>query len=651
MQTNRLINEISPYLRQHATNPVDWYPWGEEAFAKAKMEDKPVFLSIGYSVCHWCHVMARESFEDKMVAEILNREFVSIKVDREERPDIDGIYMEACQLMTGSGGWPLSAFLTCDQQPFFVGTYFPKESKYGMPSFSELLNIIISKWKSSRTEILASAQSITFDLGQESSPINTSNVIQSQYMSLEKSYDKEYGGFGNAPKFPMPSNLLFLFQYGKVNKSDNAKTMFFDSIDAMHRGGIYDHIGGGFARYSTDRKWLVPHFEKMLYDNAQLLGIYALAYSESKNDKYKEIVAHITDWFENEMYTGGGLYSARDADSGGGEGLFYLFTPKEIEGVLGKERGDLFCKHFDITARGNFEGKNIPNLIGTRASKLGSSNGISKADIDAVYQYRNNRMTLHTDDKYLSFWNLLAVSSFAKAYKATLMPKYLVFARDIYSFVQAKMTDDNMVYTSYKDGKRSKHGLLDDVASYIQASIELYQCTYERDYLVEAERRVEQAFDKFWDKERGGFYFTSIGGEKLIVRRKECYDGVTPSGNSMMYESLVYLSNISDKDKEYEQKLDSLQDYIESKHIYSLGNYCYAKLLREQGKKVVCVLPDHSTLNASANYKAMLFDYEFATIVTPSKQYPLKDGKPTFYVCASGICHPATNNLALSLVE
>lgn len=646
MKTNRLLHEASPYLRQHAVNPVDWYPWGCEAFQKAEAEDKPVFLSIGYSACHWCHVMARESFADEEVAEILNRAFVSVKVDREERPDVDGIYMEVCRRMTGSGGWPLTVFLTPGKKPFFAGTYYPKRAVYGRPGLIELLTIVEKEWKSNRAAILRNADTITARLNEadEDEMPHKKNTSDGHFEELRRSFDTVWGGFGRAPKFPMPSDLLFLAEYGK-ERNALAHAMLFKTLDAMAAGGIFDHIGGGFARYSTDRKWLVPHFEKMLYDNAQLLRVYTLAYTLSGKALYKDIAERISFWIKEEMrHSGGGFYSAQDADSGGGEGLYYLFTPEEAEAVLGKSAGRRFAEAHDITGEGNFEGKSIPNLI--KREPDDGNKGEYRKEAAALYRYRKNRMELRTDDKILSFWNALAIEAYAEAYKATSEKEYLDLAAGAYAYVKEKLTDSKTVYTAYRDGKRSAGGVLDDAAAFISAAIALYQATQEERYLTDAEAHTRRVQEEYWDSENGGYFFTSASGEQLIVRRKEIYDGVTPSGSALMYYNLIRLGELTAKPG-YAGTAEKLEAFMDTQNgAGSQGYYQFAKIKKEAYSRVLCVLPDDVEKEAFFRQERnALFAYDYALLSRPSETFPLLQDKPTYYICKNGVCKQPTNRI------
>ena len=530
---NQLINETSPYLLQHAENPVNWYPWGEEAFKKAKTENKPIFLSIGYSTCHWCHVMAHESFEDNKTADILNKHFISIKVDREERPDIDSVYMSVCQAFTGSGGWPMSIFMTWDKKPFFAGTYFPPHSRYGMPGFSELLNTIANQWSSNQKNLLESAEKIIKHLTNTQPDEKTQitiDLIQQAAQIFEHTFDGLHGGFGDAPKFPTPHNLIFLMLYAKQNDNPHSLKMAEKTLIQMRKGGIFDHIGYGFSRYSTDKYYLAPHFEKMLYDNALLIITYASAYSITNNDIYLDTAKKTAEYVLNEMTSSyGGFYSAQDADSEGVEGKYYTFSLKEIISILGEDKARKYAKAFDITENGNFEGVNIPNLL--------KSNDLSaefQEEIKKLYIYRKNRFTLHLDDKILLSWNSMMVAALAMLYRVTRNDKYLDAAQKAQEFIEKNMSEGLKLYTSFRDGKCSKHSFLDDYAYYVAALIELYNSTLNKNHLEKAEKFCIEAVKQFADCENGGFYFSNPNNTELFINPKETYDGAIPSGNSVM---------------------------------------------------------------------------------------------------------------------
>lgn len=445
--SNQLKSETSPYLLQHAENPVNWYPWCEEAFDKAKTENKPIFLSIGYSTCHWCHVMAHESFEDNKTAEILNKYFISIKVDREERPDIDNVYMSVCQAFTGSGGWPMSIFMSWDKKPFFAGTYFPPQSRYGMPSFSELLNTIANQWYSNQKDLLESAEKIIKHLINTQSDEKTqtnSDLIQRAVQIFEHTFDSTHGGFGDAPKFPTPHNLLFLMLYAKQNNKSDALKMAEKTLLQMRKGGIFDHIGYGFSRYSTDKYYLAPHFEKMLYDNALLIMAYSSLYSITNNNIYLDTAEKTAEYILNEMTSeDGGFYSAQDADSEGIEGKYYTFSLKEIINILGEEKGKEFAEVFDITENGNFESMNIPNLLKSSDLKTDFQEETKK-----LYNYRKNRFMLHLDDKILLSWNSMMIAALSMLYRVTRNKKYLNAAQKSQKFIEMNLSDGVRLYTS-----------------------------------------------------------------------------------------------------------------------------------------------------------------------------------------------------------
>lgn len=535
---NHLKNETSPYLLQHADNPVDWYPWGEAAFQKAKQEDKPIFLSIGYSTCHWCHVMERESFEDREIADLLNRYFISIKVDKEERPDIDNVYMAVCQAFPGSGGWPISIFMTAGQKPFFAGTYFPKNAQYGSPGLKELLSVIHEKWTDRRMELLRSAEEITAALNRRH-PVSsdTKAFLPGKALALYKRhYDPAYGGFGSAPKFPSPHNLLFLLQQYEKYGSQEALDMAETTLRHMYAGGLFDHIGYGFCRYSTDRFFLIPHFEKMLNDNALLILTYCKAYELTGNMLYRQIAEKTASYILTEMAAPeGGFYSAQDADSEGEEGKYYAFRPEEIVRLFGQKDGAAFNKHYGITANGNFEGKSIPNLL--------SAKNLTESPFESLLPklraYRQSRSRLLTDDKILTAWNALMIAALCALYRCTHVSHYLEAAKKTVGFIEKQLSDGTALYVSFCKGKRSGKGFLDDYASYLFALLALYDATFDRHFLQRAEQILKQTVCLYYDEKDGGFYLYGKGQEQLLFRPKESYDGAAPSGNSLMAYNLV----------------------------------------------------------------------------------------------------------------
>lgn len=549
---NRLINEKSPYLLQHAYNPVDWFPWGEEAFEKARRESKPVMVSIGYSTCHWCHVMEQESFEDEEVATILNEKFVSIKVDREERPDIDSIYMKVCQALTGQGGWPLNVFLTPEQKPFYAGTYFPKKDRFGRPGLINVLNQLAMQYEQNHEKVIRVSDNILQALSQneESSEGLKEDVIDDCFSHYHNTFDEQYGGFGSNPKFPSPHQLMFLLRYHYWKEDDDALSMVVKTLDAMANGGIYDHIGYGFARYSVDEKWLVPHFEKMLYDNAMLAIAYTEAFQLIGNSSYQQIVDEILTYISRDMLdSGGGFYSAEDADSEGVEGKFYLWDIDEIYEVLDKETADLFCRAYNITRTGNFEGHNIPNLIDTSVHHLADEVNIpvkvllekleeAKKSLLAI---RGKRIHPHKDDKILTSWNALMITAFAKAGMVFGDENYLLIAKQALSFIEEKLTVDGKLMARFRNGEVKHLAYIDDYAFMIWALDTLYDTTFDPSYIIKAKYYADQMIELFWDKDEGGF-FINQHQEDLIMRPKEIYDGAIPSGNSVAAYQLLRLS-------------------------------------------------------------------------------------------------------------
>ena len=640
---NHLQYETSPYLLQHAENPVDWYPWGKEAFQRAKMEDKPVFLSIGYSACHWCHVMAHESFGDKPTAELLNRWFISVKVDREERPDLDSVYMAVCQAFTGGGGWPASIFLTPEKRPFFAGTYFPKRRQGGMVSFGELLTMVHEKWEQDRSALLGPAEEIMSLLSQP-----TAGNGKAEPELLEKAvglyrhlFDRENGGFGGAPKFPSPHNFLFLLAYYGRRGNRDCLEMAERTLTQMYRGGLFDHIGGGFCRYSTDERFLVPHFEKMLYDNALLILAYCETYSVTRKRLYLLAAERTADFVLKEMTApAGGFYSAQDTDSDGEEGKYYLFTPEEIIRLLGPEQGAAFNRHFDITEAGNFEGKNIPNLLHSDPENRGFDSLLEK-----VYQYRKSRYTLHLDDKILTVWNGLMIAALCRLYQASGSPKYLDAAKRADRFLWENLWDGGALHVSFRDGRQGEKGFLDDYAACIFAQLALYGATLERSYLERAEELCRETCERFQDREHGGFYLYSEEHETLILRPKETYDGAMPSGNSLMAWNLVRLSQLVSEETYgplAERQLDFLA--ADAKQ-YPAGYAMFLLALlddRDPPPKVTVVCSEKSK---TARLPLELPAEAAVILREPGGDYPLKNGKTMFYVCRGHSCLPPTNEL------
>lgn len=641
--SNQLKQETSPYLRQHAENPVDWYPWCRAAFEKAKAEDKPVFLSIGYSTCHWCHVMAHESFEDPQVAEILNRAFVSVKVDREERPDIDSVYMSVCQAFTGGGGWPMSIFMTWDKKPFFAGTYFPPQSRWGAPGFPVLLRAIERQWQEDRTGLLQAAQQVV-DALQAPAPApadGDDRLCAEQAIQLfSRSFDRTWGGFGAAPKFPTPHSLLFLMLCAKQNGDVHAMEMAEKTLEQMRKGGIFDQIGGGFARYSTDRYFLAPHFEKMLYDNAWLTATYATAYHLTGKSLYLETARETADYILREMTAdGGGFYSAQDADSEGVEGKFYTFTHPEIVSVLGEDRGTRFAQAFDITPEGNFEGKNIPNLL-----KSGDIPRDFQAEKQTLWQYRKQRGKLHLDNKVLAAWNAMAIGALAMLYRLSGQERYLQAAIAAQAFLETHLQEDGQLYTSFCDGRHSDQGVLDDYAYEIAALLELYSSTLERGYLERAEGVCTEVVRRFTDRENAGFYLSETA--ELFMNPKETYDGAVPSGNSMMAYNFVRLYRLTQREQ-YRFLAEKQLAFLSGpawENPMGHSMFLLAKLLHDAPPEhFTFVWEDPVDLQCA---RARLPFWADILAVPPSREYPLQDGRATVYACDPNGCRPPTNEIA-----
>jgi uncharacterized protein len=584
--TNRLAQEKSPYLLQHQHNPVDWYPWGDEAFAKARQENKPIFVSIGYSTCHWCHVMERESFEDEEVAKFINQNFVSIKVDREERPDVDKIYMTFVQATTGQGGWPLNAFLTPELKPFFGGTYFPPQARYGRPSFLQMLQQIHQLWTTRREELANSAAEIHSRLEQASSNqslsslILTAEVLRDAARQLKRSYDPRHGGFGDAPKFPQPSHPQFLLRYAKRFKDDEAIRMVLHTCDRMAAGGIYDHLGGGFARYSVDAHWLVPHFEKMLYDNAQLVQLYLDAHLVSGEKRFAEVARDILRYVLRDMtHSEGGFYSAEDADSEGHEGKFYCWTKDELARLLTPEELKVAVAYFGISEKGNFVDHSHPqplpnqNVLSIQEPKIAeNSKKLLASAKEKMFAERSKRIRPHLDDKVLASWNGLMLGAMAQAYAVLEIKEYRDAAEKNVRFIQSKLwvapektssgpAKVGTLFHRWRDGQRDNIELLEGYAFMLSGTLSLYEATLDPRYLEFCIDLAEAMIVKFYDAENGGFWQSPSTSKDLILRIKEDYDGAEPSGNSVAIMSLLKLGKITDRKSYTEAAEKSLRGF------------------------------------------------------------------------------------------
>lgn len=560
---NRLVFEQSPYLLQHAGNPVDWHPWGEEAFEKARREDKPVFLSIGYSTCHWCHVMEVESFENEEVAALMNRDFISIKVDREERPDIDQIYMAVTQAMTGSGGWPMTVVMTPDKKPFFAGTYFPRKSRYGRPGMLELLPNLARAWKTRRPDVLKSADEIAAAVGKQSAGSFGANMTKATldlaFRQFSARFDSKRGGFSRGTKFPSPHNLSFLLRYWRRTGNAQALEMVETTLREMRRGGIFDHVGFGFHRYSTDPEWFTPHFEKMLYDQAMLAIAYIEAHQATGKEEYARTAREIFTYVLRDMTAPeGGFYSAEDADSEGEEGKFYVWSEDEIRSILGDEEGELYLRVYNTKARGNWnEGRkdrtNILHLngpLGELAEKMESSEEELRARLEAsrqkLFEVREKRVHPFKDDKILTDWNGLMVVALAKAGRVLDEPRYTQAARKAMDFILNELRDEaGRLRHRFRQGQVGLPAQVEDYAYVIWGLLELYEASFTVRYLEAAIELNETLIEHYWDNERGGFYQTADDGEKLLTRLKTIYDGARPSGNSVSALNLLKLGRIT----------------------------------------------------------------------------------------------------------
>ena len=563
--TNSLINETSPYLLQHAHNPVEWFAWGAPAFEKARREDKPILISIGYSACHWCHVMEHESFEDEATARVMNENFVNIKIDLEERPDVDQIYMTFVQLTTGSGGYPLNVFLTPDKLPFFGGTYFPPAPRYNMPAFRQILTSIADAWKNKREELVRSANDIVGEIKRAAQPeLSPSSLnldqLDAAFLSFARTFDNKNGGFGGAPKFPPAMSLEFLLRYYKRTGDENALAMVKKTCDKMARGGIYDQLGGGFHRYTVDAIWLTPHFEKMLYDNAQLARIYLHLFQITKDEFYKRIAVETLEYVRREMLDAkGGFYSAQDADSEGVEGKFFVWTPEEVEEILGAENARIFNFYYDVTEHGNFEDKNILNVAAS-LDEAAEQLKIPKEKLTEIletsrkklFDAREKRIKPFRDEKVLTPWNGLMLAAFVEASAILQSAEYLEIAKRNADFILENMRQDGYLRRTWKDGAAKLNAYLEDYANFADGLIELFEVSGEVKYLKEAGRIADLLIAEFWDVEGGGFFFTANNHEQLLMRSKDFYDNASPSGNSAAADVLLKLAKLLG-DEKYER--------------------------------------------------------------------------------------------------
>ena len=653
---NKLIPEKSPYLQQHAYNPVQWYPWCDEAFEKAKKEDKPIFLSIGYSTCHWCHVMEYESFEDEEVAKLMNDIFISIKVDREERPDIDNVYMTVCQMMTGSGGWPLTIIMTPDKKPFFAGTYYPKHSRYRRIGMMDLIPKIKDLWTNKHNEVLESSNQIIQHLTQTKtsaagSDINE-DVLKSAFEMFSNRFDENNGGFGSAPKFPTPHNLLFLLRYWRQSKDNHALQMVEKTLQAMRAGGIYDQIGFGFHRYSTDSEWLIPHFEKMLYDQAMLAMVYTETYQVTKNDLYKKVAKEICAYVLRDLKSqDGGFYCAEDADSESVEGKFYVWHEDEIRRILSKEEAELFIKTFNVKKDGNYSDEATREKASTNILHLKEYPRTNfESARQKLFNEREKRIHPHKDKKILTSWNGLMIAALAKAACVFENEEYLSAAKKTFDFINSKMIQNRVLLHSFCDGEAKITAHVDDYAFLIWGLLELYEATFEVKYLKSALDFNEYLLKNFWDDKNGGFYFTSSSGEQLISRQKEIYDGAIPSGNSICILNLLRLAKITANNKleDYARKIfRAFAENIKSAPYAYTQFLCGVDFTIGPSYEIV-ISGDEKSEDTKKMVSAVRKEFapNKVLILNPEgKNFCPINGKATAYVCQNYSCKSPTTDV------
>ena len=663
---NQLIHETSPYLLQHADNPVEWYPWGEQAFEKARSENKPVLLSIGYSACHWCHVMAHESFENEEIAKLMNELFVNIKVDREERPDLDQIYMNAVQMMTHHGGWPMTVFLTPEAVPFYGGTYFPPQDRYNMPGFPRVLISVAEAYRERQDDIRETGTSLINELRRLSASSSSDQPIEQElldaaYAGIARSYDKTYGGFGGAPKFPPAMALEFLLRTHARTGNQDAIEMVRHTCEQMANGGMYDQLGGGFHRYSTDAKWLVPHFEKMLYDNALLARLYLHYFQVSEEESARQTVEGILDYVLREMtHPSGGFYSTQDADSEGHEGKFFVWEIVEILAALGERDATLFCSYYDITQSGNFEGKNIPHV--TRGlEQVAQEHKISLSELEAslsesrrkLFELREMRIKPDRDEKILTAWNGLMMASFAEAGVILKRPDYTEAARRNAEFVLSNLRKDGGLLRTWKDGVAKFNAYLEDYSFLIEGLITLFETTGEFRWLDEAQALADRMIEEFWDEENGGFFFTGKSHENLIVRSKDYFDNATPSGNSVAATGLLRLAILTGKENYRNLAIAVLREIGDGARRYPSGfGYALsaADFLLSTPKEIAIVGKDSNDIEPllSEAWRRYLPN----KVVAPGfggenlpllENRPLQNNRATAYVCVRYACQQPVN--------
>jgi hypothetical protein len=677
---NRLANETSPYLLQHAENPVDWHPWGPEALERARRENKPIFLSIGYSACHWCHVMERESFEDEAIAGVLNAHFIPIKVDREERPDLDEVYMTATQLLTGSGGWPMSVFLTPDLKPFYAGTYFPPEDRTGMPSFRRVLETLVEWWKTRRGELAENAEKVGAAVATAVAVAPSAGALSGALLDravaeLRADYDPQHGGFGGAPKFPPSMSLELLLRRWSASKDPSLLSIVEHTLDAMARGGVYDHLGGGFHRYSTDARWLVPHFEKMLYDNALLARVYLAAFQATGKEAYARVVRETLDYALREMTRPeGGFFSTQDADAEGEEGKSFVWTPAEIDAVLGPEEGRLFERAYGVTPRGNFEGgrsvlhlplsvEDLAVALDRPAPELGARLAASRSKLLAA---RGERARPGLDDKVLVAWNGLLLSALARAGAVLEEPRYGKAAEEAAAFLLGTMRrKDGTLLHTFRAGQAKGEGFLDDYACLAEGLLDLYEATFDPRWFAAARELAAKMVEIFGDAKDGGFFYTGGRHESLLARTKSPFDGAVPSGNSVAAHVLLRLAAFTgeaDLAKKGEATLASFRAGMERTpggHGYML---CALDLFLDPPREVaIAGAPGNAATRALLRAVRSAYDPNLVlALADPARPeaaetIPLLEGKapiggrPAAFVCRRFACRaPVTDPEALA---
>ncbi len=673
--TNRLINETSPYLLQHAHNPVDWFPWGEEPFEIARREQRPILLSIGYSACHWCHVMEHESFENDDIAKLMNENFVNIKVDREERPDLDHIYMNAVQMMTQHGGWPMTVFLTPEGVPFYAGTYFPPEDRHNMPGFPRVLISVADAFRERSQDIEQTAASVLNELKRlteaiESNELLTSELLDVAYRGIIRNYDSNNGGFGGAPKFPPAMTLEFLLHTLSRTGNNQALEIVSQTARKMAHGGIYDQLGGGFHRYSTDSRWLVPHFEKMLYDNALLSRLYLHFYQVGGQPWARAIVEGILDYVVREMTDPrGGFYSTQDADSEGIEGKFFVWSLGEIQKLLGERDAALFAEYYNVTGEGNFEGENILNVT-REPLEVARAAGVSVGELSdalergrkTLFAAREKRVKPARDEKVLAAWNGLMLASFAEAGAILDRPDYIQTARNNARFLLDKLRQDGLLLRTYKDGTAKLNAYLEDYSFFIDGLLTLFEATGEIEWLEEALDITQTMIREFWDEQDGGFFFTGQSHEELIVRSKDFFDNATPSGNSVAADVLLRIGALTDN-ADYQRRAATILRLTAAairRYPSGFGRMLCAVDFNLASPREIALIgdpnsPDTKSLSAELwkHYlpnrviaQSLPNETRAAELIPLLRDRPQRDGLATAYVCERFVCKSPANTAA-----